>query len=347
MSTIAMKPSQLADFLKEAIRAHIPVLVKGAPGIGKTQITHQVTSALDADLIISYPAVEDPTDPKGLPWPGADGEEAHFLPFGNLRRAGTAGRLTVWDIEDLGQATPAVQASYMQLIRGTGPHPISEHVTFVATTNRRTDRAGVNGLLEPVKSSFGSIVELEPDLQDWCLWALDSDVVPDEMVAFMRFRGEDLLCDFNPSMDLDNSPLPRTWEHAARIQALSLGSGTMASALAGAVGEAAANEYLTFLSLYKSLPNIDAILQDPSTGQVPDRPNALYALVTALGARADAGNFGNVAQYATRLMDEGRGEFAALLVRDATHRHPELTETDSFGRLITGDLGDLIGGGVA
>ena len=114
--------------------------------------------------------------------------------------------------------------SFMQLLlaRRVNGHALPEHVTFVAATNRRTDRAGVSGILEPVKSRFAAIVELEPNLDDWCQWAFTAGV-PAELIAFLRFR-PDLLCKFTPSADLTNCPLPRTWAHVAQLLALRLPS---------------------------------------------------------------------------------------------------------------------------
>jgi len=51
---------------------------------------------------------------KGLPF--VVNNNAEFLPFGNLRKLINADKLTVCFFDDLGQATPAVQSSAMQLI---------------------------------------------------------------------------------------------------------------------------------------------------------------------------------------------------------------------------------------
>ena len=163
-----MRASQLTSFLAAAIPARLPVLITGAPGVGKSQIVEQAAASAGADLILSHPAVADPTDAKGLPWVAKDGESATFLPFGELARAIRAERPTVWFLDDLGQAPAAVQASFMQLLlaRRVNGHALPEHVSFVAATNRRTDRAGVSGILEPVKSRFVSMIGLEPNLDD-------------------------------------------------------------------------------------------------------------------------------------------------------------------------------------
>ena len=233
-----MRPTELKTLLSAAIHARLPILITGSPGIGKSDIVTQATIEADADLILSHPAVADPTDAKGLPWV-TDGQ-ATFLPFGELRRALEAVKPTVWFLDDLGQASPAVQASYMQLLlaRRVNGHVLSDSVTFIAATNRRTDRAGVSGVLEPVKSRFGSIVELDANIDDWCRWAIDANIPP-VLIAYLRFQ-PDNLCKFTASADLVNCPVPRTWSHVAHILDLNLPANVQHSAIVGAVGEGAA-----------------------------------------------------------------------------------------------------------
>jgi MoxR-like ATPase len=340
-----VKPSQLKDILVRSISARLPVLITGAPGVGKSDCIAQAAAVAGADLILSHPVVSDPTDAKGLPWAEAGAKEATFLPFGDLARAIKAKKPTVWFLDDLGQASPAVQASYMQLLlaRCVNGHALPDCVTFVAATNRRTDRAGVSGILEPVKSRFATIVELRADLDEWCQWALDNDLAI-ELVAFLRFRPE-LLSAFQPSADMTNSPVPRTWANAGKMLKLGLDAELEHAAIAGAVGDGAAVELMGFLRLFRDLPNIDAILAG-SDEPLPDSPAALYATVTALGARATEANFGRVGRYAERLLDGGHGEFSAVLVRDALRREPKIKQTKAFVKFASGEFSVLLTGGV-
>lgn len=102
-----MRPSELTTLLAGSIPAGLPLLIVGAPGVGKSQIVEAAAKSAGADLITSHPAVSDPTDAKGLPWVAADHESARFLPFGELARAVKATTPTVWFLDDLGQAPPA------------------------------------------------------------------------------------------------------------------------------------------------------------------------------------------------------------------------------------------------
>jgi hypothetical protein len=337
-----MAPNQLANLLSATIPAHLPVLITGAPGVGKTDVVTEAAAQAGAELIISHPVVSDPTDAKGLPWVGADKKSATFLPFGEMKRALDAKDLTVWFLDDLGQASPAVQASFMQLIlaRRINGHELPKHIVFVAATNRRTDRAGVAGILEPVKSRFASIVQLETNLDDWCQWAIGKQL-PVELIAFLRFRRE-LLHDFNPSADLTNSPSPRTWHSVAKLLALNLPADIELAAFQGAVGEGPAAEFSAFLRMYRSLPNLDGILLDPDNASISDKPNVNWAVSTGLASKATEANFGRIARYAERMEKAGHGEFSVLMIRDCMRREPKVCQTAEFVRLASSEVGKLI-----
>lgn len=342
-----MTPKQLSSFLSRAIPARLPILITGAPGIGKSDIVAQAAETAEAELILSHPAVADPTDAKGLPWPGKDGTEATFLPFGELAQAIKATKPTVWFLDDLGQASPAVQASFMQLLlaRRVNGHKLPDCVTFVAATNRRTDRAGVTGILEPVKSRFASIVELEPNLDDWCNWAITANI-PATLMAFIRFK-PDILSMFKPSADLVNCPSPRTWSHVAKLEALQLPAQVEMTAFAGAVGEGGAVEYLAFRKMAASLVSVDQILMDPHKAPLPTKPDQLFAVSVALGSRANEQNFGRIVEYANRLHGAQKGEFAALIMRDSIRRSQKITQTQAYVAMACSPLGQLISGEVS
>lgn len=342
---ITVTPKQLSTLLAAAIPAREPILVVGSPGIGKSAIVEEAAQAAQADLILSHPVTADPTDAKGLPWKVDGRDAATFLPYGELEQAVNATRPTVWFLDDLGQASPAVQASFMQLLlaRRVNGHKLPDCVTFVAATNRRIDRAGVSGVLEPVKSRFVTIVELVANLNDWCMWAYNEGIDPLQ-IAFLRMR-EEFLSKFEPSADLTNSPSPRTWRNLDKLAKLSLPPAIEQAAFSGAVGEAAATEYMAFRTLAKNLVNIDAILLNPDKVALPTNPSVLYATVVGLAARANSKNFSRIGTYAERLLSEAkRGEVAVLLIRDATRRDETLTHTQTFVKINSGPLGQLISG---
>jgi hypothetical protein len=328
-----MKPEGIARTLKKTVPARKPVLLAGPPGVGKTSIARQVADELKYDLIVTHPVVEDPTDAKGMPWVAEDKKSAVFLPFGQLNKLLNATKPTLWLMDDVGQATQATQAANMQWLLGgeVQGKKLPACVSLLAATNRKQDRAGVQGLLEPVKSRFVTILHVEEDLNQWCHWAL-SNGVPVRLVAFLRLKKKYLLVP-QPTADMVNSPSPRTWEHLGELLNLDLDERDRPEAFAGAVGKAHADEYLAFDRLFTQVPNPDAVLCKPETAVVPEVADIAWALATALIERVNPSNFGRFATYAERLRNADKAEFAAVMMRGALNACPEIQHTDEFTRV--------------
>lgn len=337
-----MKPSETIVLLQAMISARLPILLVGSPGVGKTDLVRQAAASCNARLVLSHPAVEDPTTPGGIPWPNAATGRADYLPCGVLADLLVANVPTVWCLDDIGQAAPATQAAYMQwiLAREVNGMRLPDCVTIVACTNRRGDRAGVNGLLEPVKSRFATIVDCDADLDDWCNWALDNGI-PVPVIAFLRVRSE-LLCSPKPTTEMVNSPNPRTWANLAKLVDLELPASVQMSAYAGAVGEGAACEFLAFQQMFAALVSADDILLDAHGSPIPTKLSELYAVATAVAHRSSAATIGRILIYADRMLSGGNGEFAVLMVRDAVRKCKSVTATGEYIRAMSGPLGKMI-----
>lgn len=300
--------------LMACIDAGLPVLLVSAPGVGKSDLVSQTATDCNADYLPLHPVVSDPTDAKGLP-ALVDGQ-AEFLPYGDMRRLMTATRRLVCLLDDLGQAPAVVQAAFMQLIlaRRINGHKISDHVVFIACTNRRQDKAGVAGILEPVKSRFACIIELTAHIDDWTQWAIAAGVDA-RVIAFLRLRPE-LLHEFKPTADITNSPCPRTWNNASRLVSLGF---TDVETLAGAIGQGAATELASILPVMARMPNPEAILLNPETADVPNHPAVCYAVCGALAARCTTKTAARIAKYILRLPQE----FGQLLKSDCERILPD------------------------
>jgi hypothetical protein len=216
----------------------------------------------------------------------------------------------------------------MQLILGRriNGYQVSEQVTFIAATNRKQDKAGVSGILEPVKSRFATIVELEPDVDDWVQWA-SAHNLPPELIAFIRFRPQ-LLFDFAPSVDITNSPCPRTVHNVAKLMALGMPEHLEFEAYAGAAGQGFAAELMGFLKIFRQLPDPGLILLNPQESYVPTDPAILYAVCAALSRRAEPSNMDALVAYANRLPDE----FSVLLITDSQKHNPAIVNTRAYAQ---------------
>ncbi len=312
-----MTPVQLYDFLSVAIDSKQNVLIVSSPGCGKTSITNQVCDAKHVNLITMYPAISDPTDFKGFPFIVSG--DAIFMPFGDLKLLKEAKTRTVCFLDDLGQSPVSVQAACMQLIHAK--HNVSKHVSFIAATNRKEDKAGVTGLLEPVKSRFATIVNLVPNANDLVAWGRKNGMHPD-VLSFILYRPS-LILNFKPSFEMKNSPCPRTIYNLSEMHKLSLQDDIALEAYSGSVGEEFATEFLSFLELKDQLPNMNDVIKFPLVCHIPTDPGILYVFVGQLAHRATAQNIPNIIQIAERM----EPEFAMVLMTSIGQRSKKLLES--------------------
>lgn len=326
-----MRPKELQRLLAFAFSKGESILIKGKPGIGKSDIVAQACKDIGSELIISHPVVSDPTDYKGMPF--VDGNEAKFLPFNELNKLINASVPTVFFLDDLGQAVPSVQAACMQLLlaRRINEFKVSDHVTFVAATNRKEDKAGVSGILEPVKSRFASIVELNVNTEDWCEWAV-ANGMPHELISFLRFRPDMLDKDTTPSKDIVNTHSPRTVAALGRLQNKGLPVDLRYEAFKGAAGEGFAVEYLAYLKLYTQLPTYDDIVDNPDGINMPTDPAMLYALSGLVMSRVSATDIDKVMIFVKRFPVEIQVATMKNIVKNAsllTHKSVSMWFVDN------------------
>jgi hypothetical protein len=320
-----MKPSAVARTLETLIPANESVLLVGTPGVGKTATVEQVAQKLNYELLTTHPVVDDPTDYKGMPAvvKEKEGPSAQFLPFGDLWRMIRAEKPMIVFMDDLGQAPPAVQAAIMQLVlaRKINGHNVSDHVRFIAATNRRQDQAAVTGLITPLLDRFTTVLHYDFDLEDWMKWGFANEM-PGELLAFARFK-PDLIAEFKPNRDMKKSPTPRSVAGVGRLVNLGM---TDIEVLSGAAGEGFATEFTAFYRTWQELPSRDEIYMNPDRVPVPEKADVLYALMGSLAYGAKTGNFEQTVRYLNRCPKE----FSVLCIKDAILRDPKIKMCKAF-----------------
>lgn len=326
-----MKPSQLENVLPKLMEYGKPVLIAGPPGVGKTDIIIKCsTVTLGYDIIICHPVVDAPIDYKGLPY-AFDGK-AYFIPYGHLLQMIEADRPTVVFFDDLGQAPDAVQAAVMQLLlqREINGKKISDNIRFVAATNRKSDKAAVSGILEPVKSRFITIINLDPDAEDWLSWA-EKNNMPVELMAYVTIN-PDVVLSFKPCFEIENSPCPRTLANLGELYNLGFDPESSTELFIGAIGKEEALKFVSFDEVYKRAPRLKDIINDPETTPVPDETDfSIRAIVcSSLIAIANHSNFDSIIKYVSRMSRE-YGQFVLSAVTDG---NPSLKETKTYNDFI-------------
>lgn len=334
-----MKQSDLREVLGKCFQNSHPIMIEGAPGIGKTAIVGQAADDVNADLIVSHPVVCDPTDAGGIMWPDVASGKAVMLPKEDLARALGSTKPTVWFLDDFAQAAPAVQNSFAHLIhaRQSGTHKLPDHVVFAIACNRRTDRAGSHAVVSTIMSRCLSSVTLVPESQEWIEWGLKNNVHP-AVISYIRQRPDNL---YTESPNLGEAyPCPRSWNHASTILGLGLQQGTEAAMLAGAIGHGTAIELAATVQLLREKLDAERALDDPEYA-LPKKPDQVCALVSAAAYYAKEREQ-KIFNFAVRLHALKLAEYAGMLVSDSLKRHPAIQRTDSWKEFALGPVGKLI-----
>ena len=314
-----MKASSVSAALKSLIAARQPAFIWGPPGIGKSAIIARLASSLSLSLRDIRALLLDPVDLRGLPYV-AEGRSKwaspEFLP------AEGAGILF---LDELNAAPAMVQAAFYQLVldRRLGEYTLPDGWIIIAAGNREADRAHTTRMPTPLRNRFVHL-DFEVDAEEWSEWAIGAGLRP-EVIAFIRFRPP-LLSAFD--RDAHAFPSPRSWEFVSRILDSSPDTNVEHEMFVGTVGTGAATEFSGFLRMFRELPNIDAILLNPTAEPVPDSPAAQYAVASALAHRASDTNFDRICLYLDRMPTE----FRVLSVRDATLRDQKIKYTAGYTR---------------
>lgn len=329
-----MKPSTAMKSIQAAVAGQLPLFLWGAPGVGKSALVKQAADELYGDRVYYTNGnskrdayfrdvrvlLLDPVDLRGLPNLGADGR-AHWAPAEFLPEDGEG----VLFLDELNAAPGAVQAACYQLLldRSLGEYRLPDGWAMIAAGNRAEDRAVVNRMSTALGSRMIHI-DIEPDLDDWTLWAGKAGIDP-RVIAFCRFK-PDVLMAFEPSASDRTFPCPRTWEYVSRLLATNPPAEALAPMLAGTVGEGAAAEFGAFLKVAGKVPSFDKILAAPARAPVPEGMDALHVVSAAIGARASAQNLDAVTEYAERMPVE----FAMAGLRMAANRDPDVCDTHAW-----------------
>lgn len=292
--------------VRAAVRADVPVLLWGAPGVGKTASLRALAEREGAHLEVLIGSTLDPTD-LGYQVPSIGGESLRHVPPAwalRLRAALDRGQPAWLLLDELSCAPPAVQAALLRLVheRQLGDCSLSG-CRILAAANPADQGAGAMDL-PPAMANRWLHLTWTVDVPAWCRGVLDGwgAGVPSAserharalVSGFLRTKpGALLACPDDPEKASGAWPSPRSWEALCRA----LGGLTEASAevpvaalgevgsllAAGLVGEAAGGEWTAWLA-QADIPDPELVLS--GRAQLPLRADLQHLVLQSVAVVA-------------------------------------------------------------
>lgn len=316
-----MKPSSIRTALPKLIAKQRPVMLWGAPGVGKSDVIKQIAEDSKLELRDVRLSLLDPIDLKGFPTIDTVKKQMSWLPADFLPKKGKG----ILFLDEINAAPQSVQAAAYQLVlnRKIGEYKLPDGWAVMAAGNRASDRSVVHAMPAALANRFVHL-DFDINVDDWSHWAMDNEIHTD-LRAFIRFRPNLLHC-FDGATNPRAFPSPRSWAFVNDIYKDNHSADDEYELIKGTVGEGAAAEFSGFVRQIKDLPTIDQVLLDPDGTKVPTSPAGMYAMATALDAKTTTNNIGRVMRYTDRLPVE----FQVVYVRSAIRRDSKLTGTKEY-----------------
>jgi len=261
VNNIALSPTEIKEAIYDCFEVRQPVMIWGPPGIGKSDIIHEIGKETKRKVIDIRLALWEPTDIRGIPYFDQESKEMKWAPPSELPKVITDDSIVFLD--EFPSAVPTVQAGAYQLIlnRKIGEYQLPPAVDMVAAGNRENDRGISYKMPAPLANRFTHI-ELKPNFNCWLNWAIKNDI-DSSIISFLSWSKKDLY-DFNPKSASKAFATPRSWTFANKFitkgKRCQNSDSLLTALLAGTVGEGLAITYMTFKKTTLKLPKTEDIL---------------------------------------------------------------------------------------
>ena len=341
---IEISSTQMVDALDSVLLSKLTPMLVGSPGIGKSDIVKLVAKKHNLKLIDVRLAQSDPTDLNGFPTLQSDGQRMDYappttFPLEKLDSIPEGHEGWLLFLDEINAAPPSIQAAAYKLVldRQIGAHNLHKRVAIVCAGNKATDKAIVNRLSTAMQSRMIHL-NLMVDPEAWLEWANTCDI-DHRVISFIKFRPE-LLHKFNPSHADDTFASPRTWEFLSKIIKDKVKfSKTDHAVLTGTVGEGPATEFRAFCEVYKDLPTIEDMIENPTTVSIPNEPGHQYAMTTLISHHSNDDTIESLMIVIKKLPIE----FQVVVLKDIYAIVPELKQNPIIQDWINKNADKLFG----
>ena len=282
-NTRTVSPNKAKTSIKHALLKKRPIFLWGPPGIGKSDVIHQIGELIDAHVIDVRLSLWEPTDIKGIPYFDSNESKMVWAPPGELPDETLAQqhKNIILFLDEMNSAAPAVQAAAYQLIlnRKVGTYRLPDNVMIVAAGNREADKGVTYRMPAPLANRFVHL-EMQVNFDDWFQWAVDNKIHKD-VVGFLNFSKKDIY-DFDPKSPSRSFATPRSWSFVSELLSDNIDDSTTTDLVAGAVGEGLAVKFMAHRKIAASMPNPTEILAGKVKEMKTKEISAMYSLTISL-----------------------------------------------------------------
>jgi len=284
--------------LESFVKAGVPVIIWGPPGVGKTSAVYALARKMGAKLAVVIASIREPVDFLGLPFPEENKKVFHYLAPDWADRVKTwteEGHKVILLFDDLVTARTEVTNSLLRVIleRVVGEVELGPTVYPIATANPPELIGGFP--ISPALANRFAHLRVEVDAQfirDWTeefpgYWGsepalgINTDawrMARAKVAAFVRAQPHLLYRYEEGAMAF---PSPRSWDFVSRTLAVT--DDADFRVVAALVGETAAIE---FAAWYReaNIPTPEELLENPQLILTLERSDQKYAALSAVTA---------------------------------------------------------------
>ena len=279
-----VSPNGAKNAIRKAFNKQRPIFLWGPPGIGKSDIIHQIGAEMNARVIDIRSSLWEPTDIKGIPYFDSIQKTMVWAPPSELPTAEEAARYphVILFMDEMNSAAPSVQAAAYQLIlnRRVGQYQLPDNVLLVAAGNREADKGVTYRMPAPLANRFVHL-EMRVDFDDWAQWATNNRVHKD-VVGYCTFAKKDLY-DFDPKSASRAFATPRSWSFVSELlEDDDTSEHTLTDLISGAIGEGLAIKFMAHRKVASKMPKPEDILAGKVSKLENKEISAMYSLTVAL-----------------------------------------------------------------
>jgi len=285
--------TQLIPLLDICIKAGRSAFLWAGPGIGKSDVIHQIASRYlpteeeSAAGMLPGVAVDVrmgqmmPTDIMGIPYYDKETGTMKWAPPSILPSAEFCAKhkMVILFLDELNTSPAAVQAAAYQLVldRKTGSgFKLADNVSVIGAGNRDTDRGVITRMPSPLANRFTHF-KLRSNWESWFDWAILNNIHHD-IVGYLNFAPQ-YLDQFDPKSPDHAFATPRSWKFVDDIMKVpGVTDEQLSELVAGTVGEGVAIQFMAHRKIAGLLPNpadiLDGKIQTLATTEI----SAKYSL---------------------------------------------------------------------